>query len=91
MERCLLARRRWTTVTGGAPAAIVDYVPSKTHGRRLPVFQNSTKLDANAADTDSLLVTWTVDLRPAYYQLLSYGSDTADSLKGIKEQRLFIW
>ena len=66
-------------MTGGAPATIVDYVPSKTHGRRLPVFQNSTKLDANAADTDSLLVTWTVDLRPAYYQLLSYGSDTADS------------
>tara|TARA_B100001248_G_scaffold125881_1_gene94407 strand:- start:91 stop:2703 length:2613 start_codon:yes stop_codon:yes gene_type:complete len=79
-----LQERRWTTVTGGAPATIVDYVPSKTHGRRLPVFQNSTKLDANAADTDSLLVTWTVDLRPAYYQLLSYGSDTADSLKGIQ-------
>ena len=66
-----LQERRWTTVTGGAPATIVDYVPSKTHGRRLPVFQNSQKLDANVPhDTDSLLVTWTVDLRPliiSYY------------------------
>ena len=61
-----LQERRWTTVTGGAPATIVDYVPSKTHGRRLPIFTNSNKLDATAADTDSLLVTYTVDLRPAY-------------------------
>ena len=38
-----LQERRWTTVTGGAPATIVDYVPSKTHGRRLPVFQNSNE------------------------------------------------
>ena len=47
----------------------------KTHGRRLPIFRNSNKLDASAADTDSLLVTYTVDLRPMYYQLLSFGSD----------------
>ncbi len=79
-----LQERRWAPVVGGAAATVVDYVPSKTHGRRLPIFRNSNKLDATAADTDSLLVTWTVDLRPIYYQLLSYGSDDADSLIGIQ-------
>ena len=79
-----LQERRWGTVTGGAPATFVDYVSSKTHGRRFPSFRNANKLDAAAADTDSLLVTWTVDLRPIYYQLLSYGSDDADSLIGIQ-------
>jgi len=82
-----LQERRWTPITAGAAVTIVDYVNSGTHGRRLPIFRNSAKLDAAAADTDSLLVTWTVDLRPIYYTLLSFGSDAADSLKGIQGAR----
>ena len=65
MERCFTCKKEdGHTVTGGAAATIVDYVPSNVHGRRLPIFRNSNKLDASAADTDSLLVTYTVDLRP---------------------------
>ena len=52
--------------------------------------RNSNKLDANAADTDSLLVTYTVDLRPAYYQLLSFGSDMRSLLKEFREQKSLI-
>ena len=70
-----LNERRWGDLTAGTKGEFVDYVNSKTHGRRLPIFRNSNKLDASAADTDSLLVTYTVDLRPMYYQLLSFGSD----------------
>ncbi len=81
-----LQERRWASLKGkgGTAVALVDYVDSKTHGRRFPIFRNTTKIDANAADSDSLLVTWTVDLRPIYYQLLSYGSNSADSLAGIQ-------
>lgn len=81
-----LQERRWASLKGkgGTDVSLVDYVDSKTHGRRFPIFRNATKIDANAADSDSLLVTWTTDLRPIYYQLLSYGSDTADSLAGIQ-------
>jgi len=81
-----LQERRWAPLKGkgGTDVSLVDYVDSKTHGRRFPIFRNATKVDANAADSDSLLVTWTADLRPIYYQLLSYGSDTADSLAGIQ-------
>ena len=54
----------------------------------LPIFRNSNKLDASAADTDSLVVTYTVDLRPMYYQLLSLVEVTmAESLKGIQGAR----
>ena len=81
-----LQERRWASLKGkgGTDVSLVDYVDSKTHGRRFPIFRNATKVDADAADSDSLLVTWTADLRPIYYQLLSYGSDTADSLAGIQ-------
>lgn len=82
-----LQERRWTTIVAGAASTVTDYLPSKTSGRRLPIFRNSNKLDASAADSDSLLVTWTADLRPIYYQLLSFGSDDADSLTGIQGAR----
>ena len=82
-----LNERRWADLTSGTAANLVDYVNSKTHGRRLPIFRNSNKLDASAADTDSLIVTYTVDLRPMYYQLLSFGSDDGGALKGIQGAR----
>ena len=81
-----LQERRWTTIVAGAASTVTDYLPSKTSGRRLPIFRNSNKLDASAADSDSLLVTWTADLRPIYYQLLSFGSDDADSLLVFRAQ-----
>ena len=82
-----LQERRWTPIVAGATSTVTDYLPSKISGRRLPIFRNSNKLDASAADSDSLLVTWTADLRPIYYQLLSFGSDDADSLAGIQGAR----
>ena len=56
-----LNERRWGDLTAGTKGEFVDYVNSKTHGRRLPIFRNSNKLDASAADTDSLLepIPWT--------------------------------
>ena len=95
-----LQERRWTSLSAGSALSIVDYVNSDVHGRRLPIFRNSNKLDASAADTDSLLVTYTVDLRPMYYQLLSFGSDDGGVLKGIQgakdlkysdKDSIFIW
>ncbi len=92
-----LQERRWFSLKGmgGTDVTILDYVASQTHGRRLPIFRNANKIDPDAADNDSLLVTWTCDLRPAYYQLIS-----GDSLVGIQGGRtlypsdadsIFVW
>ena len=40
------------------------------------LYSKTPKLDANAADTDSLLVTYTVDLRPVLSATI-FGSDMA--------------
>ncbi len=79
-----LQERRWSSLAGqgGKATTLLDYVDSQTHGRRFPIFRNATKIDASAADSDSLLVTWTVDLRPIYYQLAL--GDTLIGIQGAK-------
>ncbi len=68
-----LAERRMVMFTA-ATAAVNDVVDSKTDGNRMPVFRNTSVL------ARPVRVTWTCDLRPAYYQTMR--GDTLFDIQG---------
>ena len=62
-----LAERRFTSfsgVTDGGTASVTDNVPSTVDERRQPTFRNTDPLG------QAMTVTYTVDVRPAYYQIM---------------------
>jgi hypothetical protein len=70
--------RRKITLPASKPAStfeINDVVNSDVDARRQPTFRNSSPL------TKDVLVTWEVDLRPAYYQV-KLGGDTLLDIQG---------
>ncbi|MFH1851071.1 MAG: lamin tail domain-containing protein [Candidatus Neomarinimicrobiota bacterium] len=73
-------------VNGGA-YTILDNVDSKTQERRMPLFRNAEKLAA------TLTVTYSVDLRPAYYQVLAGDTlfDTQGDIDVAKADSVFAW
>ena len=68
------AERRPFTVPASGPIAIFDTAASITQLRRQPVFPNARPLARNVK------VTFTCDLRPAYYQVLH--GDTLTDIQG---------
>ncbi len=69
------AERRQTLVPAtGTAFTVLDTATSVTQDRRQPQFANSRRLAQN------VLVTWTVDLRPAIYQVLK--GDTLNDIQG---------
>ena len=72
-----LAERRFTSfsgVTDGGTASVTDNVPSTVDERRQPTFRNTDPLG------QAMTVTYTVDVRPAYYQIMS--GDTLNDIQG---------
>jgi len=64
-----LAERRFHALAGatdGGTLTLSDKVDSNIDPRRMPRFRNTDKIGV-----DTLTVFWTVDLRPAYYQVLA--------------------
>ncbi len=59
-------RRQFTVPSSAGAFTIKDTVVSISDGRREPYFSSQAQF------TQNVLVTWTVDMRPAYYQLI-YG------------------
>jgi photosystem II stability/assembly factor-like uncharacterized protein len=69
------AERRQVLVPGtGNSFTVLDTATSVTQDRRQPQFPNSRRLAQN------VLVTWTVDLRPAIYQVMA--GDTLNDIQG---------
>jgi hypothetical protein len=68
------AERRKATISVIYPALLTidDIQNSQTDARRMPTFRNSSIL------ADNVTVTWTCDLRPAYYQVKLGGSTLTD-------------
>lgn len=69
-----LAERRLHDLAGAAAGAdyvINDNVVSNVDSRRMPRFKNNNILVPTAADTDTSIYYFYVDMRPAYYQVLS--------------------
>ncbi len=58
----------------GSEFSIVDDVDSNVEPRRMPVFRNTDPIG------EELTVTYTVDVRPAYYQVLA--GDTLEDIQG---------
>ena len=54
---------------------ILDGIDSNVDQRRMPVFLNTSTI------SEQVEVTWTIDLRPAYYQVLS--GDTLIDIQGV--------
>ena len=86
-EDIVLAERRYLSFQGiedFSEVSIIDDLDSNVDQRRMPVFLNSDNIDQEVE------VTWTIDLNPAYYQILSgdvlydiqgvYNVDNVDSL-----------
>ena len=86
-EDIVLAERRYLSFEGiddFSEVSIIDDLDSNVDQRRMPVFLNSDNIDQEVE------VTWTIDLNPAYYQILSgdvlydiqgeYNVDNVDSL-----------
>jgi hypothetical protein len=68
------AERRKVTVSTVYPnlLEVQDIEDSQINARRMPTFRNSSPLD------NDVTVTWTCDLRPAYYQVKIEGSTLTD-------------
>tara|TARA_Y100000748_G_scaffold304124_1_gene311925 strand:- start:1866 stop:3779 length:1914 start_codon:yes stop_codon:yes gene_type:complete len=63
-----LAERRFTALTGatdGGSLTLEDNVSSNVDANRMPTFRNTAPIGS------AMTVTYTVDVRPAYYQILS--------------------
>jgi len=72
-----LAERRFHDLTGATALAayeISDEADSRTDPRRMPIFRNSALLG------QAVTVTFSVDLRPAYYQVMA--GDTLNDIQG---------
>ncbi len=72
-----LAERRFHDLTGAADGGtftVTDNVNSNVDERRMPIFRNAEPLG------EALTVTFTCDLRPAYYQVLS--GSTLNDIQG---------
>lgn len=75
-----LNERRYHDLSGavnGSAFSIFDNVDSNVDPRRMPIFRNTDPLG------QELTVTYTVDLRPAYYQVLS--GDTLFDIQGVTD------
>ena len=73
----VLAERRFFEIQDSADYQVLiieDIVDSNVNARRMPVFENTSPIGEN------LDVTWTIDLSPAYYQILS--GDTLFDIQG---------
>ena len=70
-------RRQVLVPTDGNAFTVLDTATSVTQDRRQPQFANSRLL------TQDVLVTWTVDMRPAIYQVLK--GDTLEDIQGTFE------
>ncbi len=77
--------KRQVTVPGTGAFTILDTANSQTSGRRQPYWQTTRNLAHN------MTVTWTVDMRPAYYQvwagsvlIAGQGTDTVRNVDSIK-------
>jgi hypothetical protein len=69
-----LAERRLDDLAGasaGDDYVIMDNVVSTVDSRRWPRFLDTRIMNPNGADTDSVLFTFYLDLRPAYYQVMA--------------------
>ena len=74
----VLAERRYFSFEGiedFSEISIFDDLESNVDQRRMPVFSNTESI---GQEVD---VTWTIDLRPAYYQILA--GDVLDDIQGI--------
>ena len=72
-----LAERRYVSFDGfeeGDDIEINDTVNSNVDPRRRPIFQNTDRIGQD------ILVTWEVDMRPAYYQV--YSGSTLEDVQG---------
>ncbi|MBT3839381.1 MAG: T9SS type A sorting domain-containing protein [Candidatus Marinimicrobia bacterium] len=72
-----LAERRFHTLYGASDAnayAVNDEVNSNVDRRRMPIFRNTDQIGSE------LTVTYSVDVRPAYYQVMS--GDTLFDIQG---------
>ena len=72
-----LAERRFTPLAGatdGGTLALDDNVSSNVDERRMPVFRNTDPIGTET------IVTYTVDVRPAYYQIAS--GDSLGDIQG---------
>ncbi len=78
-----LAERRLHDLAGasaGDDFIITDNVVSNVSSRRWPRFIDARIMVANAAATDSVLFTYYLDLRPAYYQVMA--GTTLEDIQG---------
>ena len=69
-----LAERRLHNLAGAAAGAdyvITDNIVSNVSGRRMPRFLDARIMSPLAVATDSVLFTFYLDLRPAYYQVMA--------------------
>jgi len=81
-----LAERRLHDLQGAAAGAdfvINDNIVSTVHSRRMPRFKNNNILAPNAADVDTSIYYFYVDMRPAIYQVLS--GTTLEDIQGEKD------
>ena len=72
-----LAERRFTALSGatnGGTADVNDNASSTVDDRRQPTFRNTDPIG------QAMTVTYTVDVRPAYYQIMS--GDTLNDIQG---------
>lgn len=86
------SERRKVEVTVVYPTQldVQDIEDSQTSMRRMPLFQNTERIGQDVT------VTWTVDLRPAYYQVLLEGSTLLDtqgeiSIGPLQLDSIFVW
>jgi hypothetical protein len=84
--------RRKVDVTAVYPTLleVQDIEDSKVSMRRMPLFQNTQRI------AQDVTVTWTVDLRPAYYQVKIAGSTLLDTQGEInigpaQLDSIFVW
>ncbi len=85
-----LAERRFHSLDGasdGGTFTLTDDVDSNVDERRMPIFRNASPLG------DTLTVTFTCDLRPAYYQVLSGDSlmDIQGTFHVLDPDSVFAW
>ena len=69
-----LAERRLHNLAGAAAGAdyvITDNIVSNVSGRRMPRFLDARIMNPLGVATDSVLFTFYLDLRPAYYQVMA--------------------
>ena len=85
-----LAERRFfsfSDLNDFSEISIDDNVDSNVEQRRMPIFLNTDTID------EEVQVTWTIDLSPAYYQILS--GDTLFDIQGTYDiynvDSLYVW